>query len=44
MWIKQVSFWSFRSWLQEKEMAKNMLRGMRSESSFPSMDVEHFPP
>ncbi|KAG6753050.1 hypothetical protein POTOM_043094 [Populus tomentosa] len=28
----------------EKEMAKNMLRGMRSESSFPSMDVEHFPP
>ncbi|XP_050223295.1 anaphase-promoting complex subunit 8 isoform X2 [Mercurialis annua] len=29
----------------EKETAKSMLRGMRaSESSFPSMDVEHFHP
>uniref|UniRef100_A0A2P2J6M2 Cdc23 domain-containing protein n=1 Tax=Rhizophora mucronata TaxID=61149 RepID=A0A2P2J6M2_RHIMU len=29
----------------EKETAKNMLRGMRmAEASFPSMDVEHFPP
>ncbi|KAJ8753604.1 hypothetical protein K2173_022845 [Erythroxylum novogranatense] len=29
----------------ERETAKNMLRGMRmGESTFPSMDVEHFPP
>ncbi|KAH7541915.1 anaphase-promoting complex subunit 8 [Ziziphus jujuba] len=29
----------------EKETAKNILRGMRlGQSSFPSMDVEHFPP
>ncbi|KAF3454077.1 hypothetical protein FNV43_RR04524 [Rhamnella rubrinervis] len=29
----------------EKETAKNLLRGMRiAQSSFPSMDVEHFPP
>lgn len=33
------------AWLQEKETAKSMLRGMRTaQSSRPPMDLEHFPP
>ncbi|KAM6598170.1 hypothetical protein CsatA_008694 [Cannabis sativa] len=51
---KWVAIWVFAAWpatfsfrlgLQEKEIAKSILQGMKiTQSNFPSMDAEHFSP